>query len=479
MTADSATRTLARWALGLTLDAVPAPAQQAAVRHLLDGIGCAIAAFASGAGAPALTVASGLAGPTESTVIGLPARMGAPSAALANGTLVHALDFDDTHAGGLVHATAMVLPTALAVGEQVSADGAAVLAAAIAGYEVACRLAAVVPNAFHARGLHPTAVCGVFSAALVAAKLMGLSQDQTVDALGIAGSMAGGLLEFLATGSSTKQLHPGFAAHSGVLAARLAAAGASGPESVLEGRYGLYAALVGRRVTSEEITAGLGSDWQVQRITIKPYPACQLMHATLDATAAAAKDAGSTDGRLDPAQITAILADVHPDSATIVCEPAADKLHPRTPYDAKFSLPWSVAALLIDGAVGTATYTPEAIRRPEVADLARRVRARVVPTAVVAADAPGRVDILLADGRTLTGEISGSTGGPANPMGEAELDAKFILNCPAGAAQKATALIAQIRCLAAAPSIRDLAALVSAVAAAGPVEPIHQQRRHA
>lgn len=493
MSVDPAARTLARWALRLTLDAVPIQAQHAAVRHLLDGVGCAIAGFTSGAGSAALAVAAGLGGPAESTVIGLPGRTGAASAALANGTLVHAVDFDDTHAGGLVHATAMVLPAALAVGEQADADGATLLTAAVAGYEIACRLPAVVPNAFHARGLHPTAACGVFSAALVASKLMGLSEDRTVDALGIAGSMAGGLLEFLATGSSTKQLHPGFAAHSGVLAARLAAAGASGPESVLDGRYGLYAAFLDRRVTADQLTAGLGSDWQVQQITIKPYPACQLMHATLDATATAAVAAGSRGGWVDPAQVRAVVVDVHPDSATIVCEPAEDKLNPKSPYDAKFSLPWSVSALLIDGALGSATYTPDAIRRPEVADLARRVQVRVVPIDGVAAAAPGRVELRLTDGHAITGEISSSTGGPGNPMGDPELDAKFRLNCPPGAAQETTALNAQIRRLAAAPSIRDLATQISEVAAAGPtvrpgaprtgppegLESIHQQREHA
>src|SRR5699024_8903244 len=136
---------------------------------------------------------------------------------------------------------------------------------------------------FHARGLHATAACGVIAAALTAARLRGLGEDETVNALGIAGSQAGGLLEFLNTGASTKQLHPGFAARAGVLAATLAAHGATGPDSVIEGEYGLYGALLGRRVEPAAVLDGLGDRWELASITVKPYPACQLMHAQLDA----------------------------------------------------------------------------------------------------------------------------------------------------------------------------------------------------
>ena len=242
------TSDLAAWALGLRRDSlsdshVPDEVVAAAGRHLLDGLGTAVAAARRGLAGPALTVAAGLGGPPEATLLGRGVRVSAPAAALATGTLVHALDFDDTHAGGLVHATAVVLPAVLAVGEEVGATGEEAVLAAVAGFEAVCRIAGAAPHAFHQRGLHATHACGVFAAALVAARLLRLTEAQTVDALGIAGSSAGGLLEFLATGSSTKQLHPGLASHAGILAARLAAAGADGPDSVLEGGRGFYAAL--------------------------------------------------------------------------------------------------------------------------------------------------------------------------------------------------------------------------------------------
>ena len=245
-----------------------------------------------------------------------PTAIGAPAAALANGTLVHALDFDDTHAGGLVHATAVVLPAALAVGEQVGASGADVLAAAVVGYETACRVAAAaphrVPRARPARndGRRHVLVRPRRSAAAGPRRR---PRDRTPSAS--PGSQSGGLLAFLGTGASTKQLHPGFASHAGILAARLAAAGATGPATVFDGPHGVFDALADGAVDAGTITRGLGDAWETTRIGIKPYPACQLSHA--DPGTRSPRPPGgpvSTAG-----EVVAVHARVHPDSAAIVC----------------------------------------------------------------------------------------------------------------------------------------------------------------
>jgi 2-methylcitrate dehydratase PrpD len=380
--------------------------QEAAARHLLDGLGCALAALRapcvenvapttlSAHGVPALAVARSLGGPPEAVVPGEAEPLGAAAAAVATGALVHALDFDDTHAGGLVHATAVVLPAAFAVGQQVGATGAEVLRAAVIGYELVCRLGAATPHGFHARGLHATGVCGPPAAAAVTAALLRLDAGSTTAALGIAGSSSGGLLEFLATGSSTKQLHPGSASLAGVLAARLAAAGASGPSSVIEGEHGVLATLSDRPADPASVVEGLGERWETTRIGIKPYPACQLLHSALDAAAALRPGLGA---------VRSGIAEVHPDADAIVCGPG--KAAPRTPYEAKFSLVWSVAAMLIDGAVGIATYDGDPAARTDVAALAGRIETRVVPRPGVAGDAPGRLTLTTVDGRTVTAEV--------------------------------------------------------------------------
>lgn len=418
---------LAEWGSGPV--EVPGAVRAAALRHLLDGVGTALGGLRTGTVAgetgepspiPAVAVARTLGGPPEATIIGSRGRVGAPAAALANGTLVHALDFDDTHASGLVHATAVVLPAAFAVGEQVGAAGRAVLEAAVVGYETVCRVAAAAPHGFHARGLHATMVAGVFSSAIVAARLLGLGAARTVDALGIAGSQAGGLLAFLHSGASTKQLHPGFAAHAGILAARLAAAGASGPANVFEGPHGLYDALAAGAVDLASVTADLGTRWETTRIGIKPYPACQLSHAAIDAVRDAVRPGG-----VGPDDVVAIDVDVHPDSVPTVCDTRRDLARPASPYAAKFSLPWSVAAAVVDGDLTTATYEPDSLGRPEVERVARLVRWHVTPTGGVAADAPGAARITLVDGSALTGSVPRSAGGPDNPLTDAQLVAKF------------------------------------------------------
>jgi 2-methylcitrate dehydratase PrpD len=451
----TAAERFAEWALGLRAQDLPAEVARAASRHLLDGIGVAVAAARTDAAAPALAYARGFHAPAEATVIATGARLPAPSAAFANGALVHALDFDDTHAVALVHATAAVLPAAFAVGEEVRASGAGVLAAAVAGYEIVARLGGAVPHGLHARGFHATSVCGVFSSALVASKLMGLTRAQTVNALGIAGSQASGSLEFLRTGASTKQLHPGFAAMSGIAAARLAAAGADGPASIFEGEYGLFRSFADARVDAATLTDGLGARWETTRISIKPYPACQLSFASLDALRAALAEARGA------ADIESIRFEVPPGSIPIVCETQS----PRTPYEAKFSLAWCAAALALDGSLGVDSFEPERIARADVLALAARVTYAERAFDGAPADAPGVAEVTLRDGRTLRGEVATSRGGPEDPLGDDELRAKLSSNCGGDAAH----LEELVRGLGDLPGIAPVLASTLAFAAKEPV----------
>ena len=411
----SAAETIADWAAGLRPGDIPASAKAAACRHLLDGIGCAIGAVRTDAVPAAISAALREAEPERATIFADGRRVATTAAALANGALVHALDYDDTHEPALVHATAAVLPAAFAAGEETSATGADVLAAAIAGYEIVTRLGAAVPHGFHRRGLHATSVCGVFAAAAIAAKLMGLAAGATAAALGIAGSAAGGSLEFLNTGSSTKQLHPGIAAMNGIVAARLAAAGADGPATIFEGEYGIYRALAGEEVDPRVLTAGLGDRWETERITIKPYPACHLSHATLDALGYAED--------VDPGAIERIVVTVPEPSMPIVCLPAMAKLHPRTPYEAKFSLPWSAAALVLDGTLTPDTY--HNLDRPDVEALAAKIECVASAFDGPPGQAPGEATIMMRGGRIVRVTAARDDG----RIGDDAFAAKLAGNC--------------------------------------------------
>lgn len=448
---------LALWALGLGEDNTPDRVRDAACRQLLDGVGNAIAAVRLGAAEPALAVATALGGPRKASVIGSSgARISAPAAALANGTLVHALDFDDTHAAGLVHATAAVLPAAFAVGQETRSSGAETLFAAVAGMEAACRIAAAVPHVFHARGLHATGVAGVFAATLASARLMRLDVRRTVNALGIAGSSAGGLLEFLNTGASTKQLHPGFAASNGVLAAKLAAAGATGPESVFEGEFGFYRAYTDRVVQPHQVLGGLGERWELLGVTAKPYPCCQLIHASLNAGSRIVTqmaEAGVTADDIESIKVT-----VPKEAMPLVCAP--DKAFPRTVYEAKFSLAWSLAAMLTDGSVGVDTYSEGCTRRTQLSVLAQRVRFVQARSAGPAASEPGRLTVRFRSGRQLRAEEPATSS-----FSDTALMAKFHANV-GGMTPDSEQLAAQLRALGTVRTLGPLLDLTATVVSA-------------
>ena len=417
-------RQLARWSKEQGANGIPDEVLAMAKGHILDGIGLAIAARRGGFGNAGVIVARSIGGSPEARILGSNDLLGAASAAFANGILIHALDFDDTHAGGLVHASAVTLPVALAVGQECRSTGLQVLQAAVIGYETVCRLGAASPHGFHARGFHATSTCGTISSSLVASMLMKLNERDTISALGIAGSASSGLLEFLEDGSDTKIIHPGTASLNGVLAARLAGAGAEGPETVIEGQRGLYRTLSAKNADIESIVQGLGSRWESLKITIKPYPVCQLIHASIDATVKACKSV-----RLRAEDVSKVDLWAHPDSIGIVCEPRKVKDVPRTQYDAKFSLPWCLAAVMVDGVIDFGTFAEESIGRAEVASLAQKVVIHEQPEIGPAASARGKVRIHLIDGTTLLGEVAGSKGSPANRLSEIELSSKFHANC--------------------------------------------------
>ena len=280
----SVARCFARFVTSLALDDVPAPVVSRTTLLALDTIGSCLASSTMDFGRAVIQTAERLGGAHESSLIGGKTKVAAPNAVLANGTLAHGLDFDDTREEAIVHTGSVAVPTALAVGEAVNASGKAVLEAMIAGVEVMCRVGLAVPGKFHARNFHPTALTGSFAAAAVAGKLYGLTEDQLVHAFGICGSQAGGIIEYLADGSWTKRFHPGWASHAGVVATFLAQSGFTGPESVFEGRQGFYQAFAGGCDENRlrELLESLGKVWEAEQLTFKPYPCGSIAHPYMD-----------------------------------------------------------------------------------------------------------------------------------------------------------------------------------------------------
>ena len=411
---------LAAFTRGLTPASIPAAVRDSVALRVLDTLGCALAAveasWAEAVLGPARTWGDG----GRSTIAGRAQRAAAPMAALANGTLAHGLDFDDTHAPSITHASAVIVPTALALGEERGLPGPEIIAAAVAGYETITRLGMAAPGAFHARGWHATPVCGAFAAALTAGRCVDLREDALASAVGIAASFASGLLEFLEDGSSVKRLHPGWAAHAGVLAAALAGGGLTGPGTGLEGRFGFYRAALGETPDLVPLLATLGTRWETLEIGLKPYPCCHYNHAYMDA-ARRLREAH----RLDPTAIASIECRVPAGEVPIVCEPAGAKAAPRTDYDAKFSLPFSVAAALIESRVGVGTFSEARRADPTLLALAARVSYSVDPQSPFPQTFPGHVIVRLRDGRTLEAREASNRGGPDAPLPVAAIVEKF------------------------------------------------------
>jgi 2-methylcitrate dehydratase PrpD len=420
----TAAQRLASFTSSLTIDAIPEAVLDAAKLHLLDTLGTGLAAHGLDVAdyARAAVVEPGVSGPA--TTIGVDGGLPAADAALANGTICHALDFDDTHSGAVAHVSAVVVPAALAVAEEQGSSGAELLTALVAGNEVVIRLGMVAGAGFHARGFHPTAVCGIFGAVAAAARLRGLDATATTNALGIAGSMASGLLEFLADGSATKRLHPGWAAHAGILATRLAAHGATGPATVFEGRFGVYAAYLDRTdVDLGPSLDDLGERWETPNIAFKPYPACHYIHASLDAL----RELVEAEP-IRPEDVEEIVALTTEAGVPLVLEPLSAKHRPRSEYEAKFSLPYSLASLLVRGGVDVATYTANAIAEPGVLELASRARYEVREYETFPKAFPGGVRVRLRDGTIRETELPYQRGGPDNPMTPDEIAEKFVTN---------------------------------------------------
>ncbi len=425
-------RRQAEFAARLRFEDLPEDVVSSVKERVLDTLGVALAASALDSSETVRTVAAGW-GSGNAAAIGMPARVSPSAAALVNGTLAHSLDFDDTHLPSILHPSACIVPAALAAGQAFEASGRDVTTAAVAAYEICVRIGMAAydeerqNNVFFEKGLHATSICGTIAAAVAAGKLAGLGADGLESALAIAASMGAGLLEANRMGGTVKRVHCGWAAHAGLTAAWLAAAGVTGPPTVLEGRFGFFNALCDGRVDLDAVVDGLGTRWETPGIHFKPYPANHFTHAGIDA-ALALRESG-----VAAADAERIELGVAAPTLRTIAEPAGLKARPPTGYAAQFSGPFTVAAALVGGGglgVYLDDFTDERVRDEERLALA----ARVVCIADEASGAlypralPGVLRVTLRSGETREHRVEENRGGPGRPLSTDELSLKFALN---------------------------------------------------
>ena len=410
-------------------------------RLLLDIAGLCVAARREDYVAAAIAA---IDQPGPCSVLGHAGTLGAEGAAFVNGTAAHGEDFDDTYEGGPVHAGAVIVPALLAAAERHQLSGADLLRGIAVGVEVMCRLCAVAPTKVHKAGFHPTAVFGGFGAVAGLAAALRLPPQQTVDAFGLAGSMASGIIEYLAEGAWTKRMHPGWAAQSGTRAVRLAQAGFRGPRTVFEGAHGFFHGFANTDDGDfDAMLKGFGKEWLWTTIAFKTYACGTMAHPFIDC-ARAWRARG-----IDPARIERIDCETAEGIVHRLWEPLATKSAPPNAYAAKFSIPYAIAVALVHDNAGLGEYTDALVQDPQLRGLAARVRYVVDPANPYPRQFTGHLLVTLDDGTVHEHRQDHFKGGTAHPLSDADLEHKFFANCthgglPADAAQKLAAGLATL-----------------------------------
>jgi 2-methylcitrate dehydratase PrpD len=417
MLGEGATSTVVDWVHGVQRIQLSIDVAHQVRRLLLDHMTAVVVGAGTHSARAVRGVVADMYPGSHATLVG-GGRASAAGAALANGTAAHALDIDDGYTPGSVHPCAPTVPAVLAAAESAGADGETVLRAIAAGVELTCRVARAGHPATRTAGFHNTAIAGVIGAAAGVSVVLGLDRRAVASALGVAGSHAGGLFEFLGSGGEVKRLHAGKAARDGLLSAHLARAGVTGPASVLEGTNGYFHAFAGDDWRPPDLLDGLGFEWALLDTYVKIYPCCRHLHGAIDALlelrARHDLDAGSVAGvRVETYSVAAAHA------------------HTRCTrhIDAQMSMPFAVAVSLLDGRVGMEQFDRSHRDSAAVTALAQRVEvvADAALDARYPAERPARVTVTRDDGSELRAEVGRPRGEPSWPLDDAELEAKLHL----------------------------------------------------
>jgi 2-methylcitrate dehydratase PrpD len=407
--ATEVTRKLARYVVGARREDVPEAVRKEGARTLLNWVGCAVGGSRHETVEIAIRALSPFSGPAQASVLGRKERMDVLHTALMNGISSHIFDFDDTHLRTIVHPAGPVASASLALSEYRPVSGADFLHALILGAEVECRIGNAVYPAHYDAGWHITGTVGPFGAAAAAGKLLKLSEQQMVWALGLAATQPVGLREMF--GTMTKSFHPGRAAQNGLTAALLAAQNFTSSNQAIEAARG-WANVLSTARNYAEITDNLGGRYEISLNTYKPFPCGIVIHPAIDGCLQL-----RAEHRLTPGQIERIELRVHP----LVLELTGKKT-PQAGLEGKFSVYHAVASALVNGRLGEAEFSDRVVRDPATVALRERVTAVIDRTI---AEDQVRVLVTLKDGRRLEKFIEHAVGSTKNPMTDAQLEAKF------------------------------------------------------
>ena len=453
------TKTLAKFSADLTFEGLPPEVVDWAKYLCLDFAGVSLNGSTTPSAKAVVQAIERIGRPGPSAIIGNSSRALPEYAAMANGTAFHSIELDDVNNESSLHPGVVAYPTALAMADVVPVNGKRFISSVVAGYDIMVRLGrALKPAEHYARGFHPTGTCGAFGAAAVAGQILGLQGDHFSHALGIAGSQASGNLEFLAQGSWTKRLHPGWASHSGIWAALLARSGFTGPTTIIEGRYGFLHGYSGDP-DPDSILRELGHEFMVTQTAIKPHSCCRYKQGPIDCLLDLRAKHNIAVDQVEEVRIGVLSA-----GYDVVASPEDEKLSPTSVVDMQFSMPFGAAVALLYGQASLAEYAPGVSQRPEVKDLMGRVRCVIDPAldASFPSRWPAWAEVRTGDGRTLRSDIEFPKGDPGNALTWDELKSKFVnLSSPVISTKRQSEIVATVESLEFLDDVRDLAALLT------------------
>ncbi len=403
------TERLARYVLETSYPSFPKEVVHQGKRCFLDLLGVALGGAKQPLSKILVKMVKDFGGQPQATILGHGLKTNVMNAALVNGAMAHALDYDDTHSGSLGHPSAPVIPAVLAVAEWKGLSGKSALESFILGFEVETRIGLGMGMKHYDRGWHATSTFGRFGAAVAAGKLLGLSLEEMKIALGLAGTQAAGLR--LVFGTMTKPFHPGKCAFDGVLSAILAQRGFTCAPNIIEGKKG-YWEVLGDDSNLEPMVKDLGKKYEVLKNTFKPYAACLLTHPTIDAILEM-----RNKYNLKPEDVEAISCDVGK-----FCLDSAGQVEPKTGLSGKFSTYYCAALALAEGVAGENMFTDKKVQDPQMVALRKKVKAKVVPGYK---DTEAKVTITAKGGKKYSAYVDTPKGDPRNPPTDEELENKF------------------------------------------------------
>ena len=401
---------------------LPMAAVQAVKNEVLDSLATAIGGWSKAGVGELVDLIKEWGGTEQSSVIAYGIKCPTPNAAQINGTMIHALDYDDGNPSALVHVGCVTVSTCFAVAERMGHISGKELITAIAlGADFMSRLslASRPGSSLMMSGWHPTALYGYLGAAGITGRILGLNEEKMANALGIAYHQCAGNMQCIHDGALTKRMGPGLAAKGGITAALMAERGITGAENVLEGRAGLFNVYHFGDYDVGILTAELGQRFEVENLGFKPYPCCGHTHAHIDASLSLL-----STHNIKPDEIKEVTAFCG-DAAYVLCQPEERKRAPRNIVDAQFSLPWSVATALSKGRVTLEDFTEEALQNRDVLEISQKVIGKLDPDMTRHGVGPGKVTVIMKDGKEYTEGVEFCLGSVENPMNFEDCAKKF------------------------------------------------------